>query len=193
MFINDIFKLFLSLWSFYLIFALTIENNIIKYGIKLVLPFLFFILSNFFLSFVFLCFLISSCISFSFPFRALLYPESSYLMFTDFRDIIFQSNPFLYRAEEWQNDFQLVVFQEFHPNMVILNLLSYKYSWRVILCNTTLYYSILYYPLHYHSLSLSLSLTLTLSTLIAFSTSFSPSDSSLPLLLSFPEYSLLFN
>ena len=39
-----------------MIFALTVENNIIKYGIKLYLPFLFFILFHFFLSFFFLCF-----------------------------------------------------------------------------------------------------------------------------------------
>ena len=39
-------------------------------------------------------------------------------MITDFRDILFQSNPFLYHVEDWKNEFQLVVFQEFYPNMV---------------------------------------------------------------------------
>jgi hypothetical protein len=50
---------------------------------------------------------------------ALHYSTSSFLMFVDFRDIIFQGDPFLYRVEEWFPEYQLVLFQEFHPNMVI--------------------------------------------------------------------------
>ena len=38
---------------------------------------------------------------------------------TDFRGVIFQSDPFSYRRQEWFPDHQLAVFQEFHPNMVI--------------------------------------------------------------------------
>jgi hypothetical protein len=39
-------------------------------------------------------------------------------MATDFRDIIFQSDPFLYQVDEWRGNYQLVLFKEFHPNMV---------------------------------------------------------------------------
>jgi hypothetical protein len=46
------------------------------------------------------------------------YSESSLIMYADFRDIIFQSNPFEYRRDEWFPEHQFVVFQEFHPNMV---------------------------------------------------------------------------
>jgi hypothetical protein len=47
------------------------------------------------------------------------YSENSLLMYVDFRDVFFQSNPFEYRKDEWFPEYQLVVFQEFHPNMVI--------------------------------------------------------------------------
>ena len=53
-------------------------------------------------------------------YRALLYTENSLLMATDFRDIIFQSDPFLYHVDEWRGNYQLVLFKEFHPNMVRL-------------------------------------------------------------------------
>ncbi len=50
---------------------------------------------------------------------AALYSAASYLMLTDFRDILFQADPFAYHRTEWQPEYQLAVFQEFHPNMVI--------------------------------------------------------------------------
>jgi hypothetical protein len=50
---------------------------------------------------------------------AVNYATSSFIMFTDFRDIIFQGNPFEYHLDEWYPEYQLVLFQEFHPNMVI--------------------------------------------------------------------------
>ena len=39
-------------------------------------------------------------------------------MISDFRDTIFQSDPFTYNLQDWISDYQLVVFQEFHPTMV---------------------------------------------------------------------------
>lgn len=50
---------------------------------------------------------------------AALYGPSSLLMVTDFRDVIFQADPFTYHPDTWFPDHQLAVFQEFHPNMVI--------------------------------------------------------------------------
>ena len=50
---------------------------------------------------------------------AALYPEQTSFLITDFRDILFQSNPFAYHKNDWFPEFQLAVFQEFHPNMVI--------------------------------------------------------------------------
>ena len=50
---------------------------------------------------------------------SMMYSTTSLIMFTDFRDIIFQGNPFTYRLDEWYPEYQLVTFQEFHPNMVI--------------------------------------------------------------------------
>ena len=50
---------------------------------------------------------------------AAIYSESSTILITDFRDILFQADPFAYHKYEWRPDFQLAVFQEFHPNMVI--------------------------------------------------------------------------
>ncbi|KAJ1439151.1 hypothetical protein B484DRAFT_188281 [Ochromonadaceae sp. CCMP2298] len=50
---------------------------------------------------------------------ALLYAEKSRILIADFRDVIFQANPFSYRVGDWSADYQLAVFQEFHPNMVI--------------------------------------------------------------------------
>ena len=48
-----------------------------------------------------------------------LYNENTMILITDFRDIIFQKNPFLYHQNDWYPEYQLSVFQEFHPNMVI--------------------------------------------------------------------------
>jgi hypothetical protein len=50
---------------------------------------------------------------------AAIYPEGATILITDFRDILFQSNPFRYHRNDWYPEFQLAVFQEFHPNMVI--------------------------------------------------------------------------
>lgn len=50
---------------------------------------------------------------------ASVYSKDSLLMLSDFRDILFQGNPFDYRRADWFPDHQLAVFQEFHPNMVI--------------------------------------------------------------------------
>eukprot|EP01036_Dinobryon_divergens_P033411 gene33411-43189_t len=51
---------------------------------------------------------------------ALSYPESTEIMLSDYRDVFFQSNPFKYKVAEWGPlKFQLVVFQESHPNRVI--------------------------------------------------------------------------
>ncbi len=50
---------------------------------------------------------------------AVHYSPESLLMVADFRDIVFQSDPFEYHKEGWFPEHQLVVFQEFHPNMVI--------------------------------------------------------------------------
>lgn len=47
------------------------------------------------------------------------YSENSFLMFVDFRDIFFQADPFQYHRDEWFPEYQMVVFQEFYPNMVI--------------------------------------------------------------------------
>ena len=49
---------------------------------------------------------------------AVHYSVESLLMLADFRDIVFQSDPFEYHRSEWYPEHQLVVFQEFHPNMV---------------------------------------------------------------------------
>jgi hypothetical protein len=50
---------------------------------------------------------------------AALYQPSSLILLTDFRDVVFQANPFTYRLSDWYPDHQLAVFQEFYPNMVI--------------------------------------------------------------------------
>lgn len=47
------------------------------------------------------------------------YLSASFIMLTDFRDVLFQSNPFTYKMDEWYPEYQLVLYQEFHPNMVI--------------------------------------------------------------------------
>lgn len=39
------------------------------------------------------------------------YSDSSFIMITDFRDIVFQTDPFDYRLSDWFPEYQLVVFQ----------------------------------------------------------------------------------
>lgn len=48
---------------------------------------------------------------------AAAYNESVTILMADFKDVIFQSDPFAFHQLEWR-DYQLVLFQEFHPNMV---------------------------------------------------------------------------
>jgi len=50
---------------------------------------------------------------------AAAYNVQSLILLADFRDIVFQADPFSYRLDEWYPEFQMAVFQEFHPNMVI--------------------------------------------------------------------------
>lgn len=47
------------------------------------------------------------------------YNDKSLILLSDFRDIIFQSNPFIYHTNDWLPDYSLIFFQEFYPNMVI--------------------------------------------------------------------------
>jgi hypothetical protein len=47
------------------------------------------------------------------------YNAESLILLADFRDIIFQADPFEYKVRDWFPDAQLVLFQEFFPNMVI--------------------------------------------------------------------------
>jgi hypothetical protein len=47
------------------------------------------------------------------------YNHDTLLMLADYRDILFQSNPFHYHLDEWFPEYQLAVFDEFYPNMVI--------------------------------------------------------------------------
>ena len=49
-----------------------------------------------------------------------IYSTTSFILVSDFRDIIFQDDPFQSSyLNEWFPEYQLAVFQEFHPNMVI--------------------------------------------------------------------------
>lgn len=52
---------------------------------------------------------------------ASLYSEKSFIMISDFHDMLFQSNPLSekWTSNDWFPEYQLVFFQEFHPNMVI--------------------------------------------------------------------------
>lgn len=48
------------------------------------------------------------------------YPSNAYIMVSDFRDVLFQSNPFKNKFDDWgPANYDLVVFQEAHPNRVI--------------------------------------------------------------------------
>ena len=49
---------------------------------------------------------------------ASLYSESSNILLADARDVIFQSNPFMYRRNEWKGA-DIITFLESHPNKVI--------------------------------------------------------------------------
>lgn len=49
------------------------------------------------------------------------YNTSAHILLSDFRDIFFQANPFTYHVEDWVPSYQLAVFQEFYPNMLIQN------------------------------------------------------------------------
>jgi hypothetical protein len=55
---------------------------------------------------------------FLYEFWATKYDSFAWIMVSDFSDVIFQSNPFQYRTEEWKS-FQLLVFLEHHPTKVI--------------------------------------------------------------------------
>lgn len=51
---------------------------------------------------------------------AVKYATSAYIMVSDFRDVLFQSNPFKNKIADWgPSNYDLVVFQEAHPNRVI--------------------------------------------------------------------------
>lgn len=51
---------------------------------------------------------------------ALKYSKQSVILLADFRDVIFQTNPFNYKTTDWKPPhFDLTVFQEAHPNRVI--------------------------------------------------------------------------
>jgi hypothetical protein len=48
------------------------------------------------------------------------YPQDAYIMVADFRDVLFQSNPFKYKFDDWgPANYDLAVFLEAHPNRVI--------------------------------------------------------------------------
>lgn len=55
---------------------------------------------------------------------AAMYNESTTILLADFKDVLFQGDPFVFHKSEW-SDYQLVVFQEFHPNMVVLFISAY--------------------------------------------------------------------
>ena len=53
------------------------------------------------------------------------YSPSSMVLLADFRDIIFQADPFQYRVQEWK-DYPLQVFLDFHPNMLMSRSREYR-------------------------------------------------------------------
>jgi len=60
--------------------------------------------------------------SFIYQYWALKYPDTTYIMMCDFRDVIFQSNPFTFKSKysEWgPNAYDITMFAEHHPNRVI--------------------------------------------------------------------------
>ena len=57
--------------------------------------------------------------SFIYQHWALKYPDTTYIMMSDFRDVFFQSNPFTMKNKylEWgPNAYDVVFFAEHHPN-----------------------------------------------------------------------------
>ena len=57
---------------------------------------------------------------FMYKWWASMYHSDAVILLTDFRDVIFQSNPFLYNPQDWAAPrYQLVVFQESFPNKMI--------------------------------------------------------------------------
>lgn len=63
-----------------------------------------------------------------FQYWATLYSDASQVLVSDFRDVIFQSNPFKYKTNEWLPSYNLQVFQEHHPNRVI-NRCGFNKAW----------------------------------------------------------------
>jgi hypothetical protein len=60
--------------------------------------------------------------SFIYQYWALQYPDTSYIMMSDFRDVMFQSNPFAEKSNfpDWGPDVNdITFFSEHHPNRVI--------------------------------------------------------------------------
>ena len=53
------------------------------------------------------------------------YSKESLVLLTDYRDIIFQSNPFTYRIQEWK-DYSLQLFLGLHPNMLMSRSKEYR-------------------------------------------------------------------
>eukprot|EP01038_Epipyxis_sp_PR26KG_P015351 gene15351-20686_t len=47
------------------------------------------------------------------------YSSNSLVFLSDFKDVLFQSNPFNFKLDEWYPHNQLVMFLESHPNMII--------------------------------------------------------------------------
>ena len=57
---------------------------------------------------------------FAYQALALKYRPSAYIMVSDFRDVMFQSNPFKNKIADWgPSNYDLVLFNEAHPNRVI--------------------------------------------------------------------------
>ena len=60
--------------------------------------------------------------SFIYQYWALQYPDTTYIMMSDFRDVLFQSNPFTLKSRfsEWgPSAYDITFFAEHHPNRVI--------------------------------------------------------------------------
>jgi hypothetical protein len=60
--------------------------------------------------------------SFIYQYWTLQYPDTTYIMMSDFRDVFFQSNPFTLKNKfpDWGPDVNdIIFFAEHHPNRVI--------------------------------------------------------------------------
>jgi len=53
------------------------------------------------------------------------YAPEALVLLADYRDVVFQSNPFTYRTHEWR-DYNLQVFLNFHPNMLMARSREYR-------------------------------------------------------------------